>query len=120
MHVLCRTIKRLIHLYIQFVWKEKNTSAHKENIRNIEQVFSNIGLHGGKVKILANTKRSMETHKIPSKPSIRGLKVRRLSSFNGNLGRFNSKQGSTMKYGKWKALHNAIKDHADEGCACTR
>ena len=48
------------------------------------------------------------------------MKARRFLSFNGELGKINSKQGSTIKYGQWKVLHNAIKDHADGGCARTK
>ena len=120
MHALCRIVEKLIHLYIQFAWKEKNLSLQKENFTKIEKILSDIGLHGGKVKIIADPKRSTETHKVPCKPSIGGVKARRFLSFNGELGKINSKHGSTIKYGQWKVLHNAIKDHADGGRARTR
>ena len=120
MHALCRIVEKLIHLYIQFAWKEKNLSLQKENLTKIEKILSDIGLHGGKVKIIADPKRSTETHKVPCKPSIGGVKARRFLSFNGELGKINSKHGSMIKYGQWKVLHNAIKDHADGGRARTR
>ena len=120
MHALCRIIEKLIHLYIQFAWKEKNISIQRENLSKIEKILSDIGLHGGKVKIIADPKRSTETHQVPCKPSIGGVKARRFLSFNGDLGKINSKHGSTVKYGQWKVLHNAIKDHADGGHARTR
>lgn len=120
LHALCRIVEKLIHLYVQFAWKEKDSSIHKENIAKIEEILSNIGLHGGQVKIVADPKRSTETHQVPCKPSISGVKARRFLSFNGNLGKINRRRGSTIKYGQWKVLHNAIKDHADEGRARTR
>ena len=120
LHALCRIIEKLVHLYIQFAWKEKNLMIHKRNINKIEKILSSIGLHGGKVKIIADPKRSTKTHKVPCKPSIGGVKARRFLTFNGELGKINSKQGSTIKYGQWKVLHNAIKDHVDGGFARTR
>ena len=48
------------------------------------------------------------------------MKARRFLTFNGDLGKINSKRGSTIKYEQWKVLHNAIKDHTDGGLARTR
>lgn len=120
LHALCRIVEKLVHLYIQFAWKEKNNLKQRENLSKIEKILSDIGLHGGNVKIIADPKKSTETHKVPCKPSIGGVKARRFLSFNGELGKINSKQGSTIKYGQWRILHNAIKDHADGGRARTR
>ena len=55
MNVLCRIVEKLIHLYIQFAWKEKNNSIQKENLKNIEKIIFDIRLHGGKVKIIADS-----------------------------------------------------------------
>ena len=91
MHAFCRIIEKLIHLYIKFSWKEKNISIQKENLTKIEKILSDIGLHGGKVKIIEYPKRSIETHKVACKPSIGGVKARGFLSFNGELGKINSK-----------------------------
>ena len=50
------------------------------------------------------------------KPSIKGVKARRFLSFHGHIGKVNSRiDGSSIKWNQWKALHNAIKDHTDDG-----
>ena len=54
--------------------------------------------------------------KSQSKQSIGGVKARRFLGFHGQQGKFNSRTGgSSIKWNQWKALHNAIKDHGDEG-----
>ena len=56
---------------------------------------------------------------VPIKPSIGGVKARRFLSFHGTLGKVNSKiGGSSIKWSEWKALHNALNDHGDEGQLC--
>lgn len=84
-------------------------------------MLSSIGLHGGNVKIVADNKRSTSTHQVPIKPSIGGVKARRFLKFHGKHGKLNSKQGgSTIKYEQWRKLHNAVKDHGDNGQARKR
>ena len=73
-----------------------------------------MGLHGGQVKIVADTKRSTTSHQVPIKRSLGGVKARRSLSFHGELGKINrNHKFSAIKYGLWKKLHNTIKDHGD-------
>ena len=80
-----------------------------------------MGLHGGQVKIVADTKRSTSTHEVPIKPSLGGVKARRFLSFHGEQGKINKGRNfSTVNYGLWRKLHNATKDHGDNGAARNR
>ncbi len=80
-----------------------------------------MGLHGGQVKIVADTKRSTASHQVPIKPSLGGVKARKFLSFYGEQGKINQNhEFSRIKYGLWKKLHNAMKDHGDGGEARNR
>ena len=82
--------------------------------------MSSIGLHGGKVKIQVDEKQSTASHVVPCKPSIGGVKARWFLSFHGKHGKINEKVGgSTINFGVWKSVHNAVKDHNDQGHART-
>lgn len=121
LHALCRIIEKLVFLYIQFAWKLEPKSDSEEGIKKIEEILSEMGLHGGQVKIVADTKRSTASHQVPIKPSLGGVKARRFLSFHGEQGKINkNRQFSTIKYGLWKKLHNAVKDHGDNGEARNR
>lgn len=114
LHALCRIVKKLVYLYIQFAWKLRPKSKSDASIRRIELL--EMGLHGGKVKIIACPKISTTSHEVPIKPSLGGVKARRFLSYNGSNARIN-KDGnpSTIKYNLWKKMHNAVKDHANKG-----
>ena len=116
LHALCRIVEKLVYLYIQFAWKLRPKYESDASIRRIEQVLSEMGLHGGKVKIISCPKRSTTSHEVPIKPSLGGVKARRFLSYNGSNARIN-KDGnpSTIKYNLWKKMHNAVKDHANKG-----
>ena len=116
LHALCRIVEKIIHIYIGFTWKLKPAKAKDKAIHKIEAVLSEIGLHGGNVNIEANMKKSQNGNLIPMKPSIGGVKERRFLSFNGHIGKVNSRTGgSSIKWNQWKALCNAVKDHGDDG-----
>lgn len=116
LHALCRIIEKMVHLYIGFAWKIRPIKERDSAIQKIEKVLSEIGLHGGNVKIEADIKKSGKGNLIPIKPSIGGVKARRFLGFRGTLGRINSRTGgSSIKWEQWKVLHNAIKDHGDGG-----
>ena len=102
MHALCHIVEKIIYLYIQFAWNDKDKRAQKENIAQLEQILSDIGLHGGNVKIVADKKRSPAKHEVPSKPSIGGVKARRLLSFNGELDQINRKATKGLEPGSKK------------------
>ena len=51
LHALYRIIEKIICLYIGFAWKLRPAKAKEEAIHKIEAVLSEIGLHGGNVKI---------------------------------------------------------------------
>ena len=121
LHALCRIVEKLVYLYIQFAWKLEPKIESQRGIRKIEEILSDMGLHGGQVKIVADTKRSTTSHQVPIKPSLGGVKARRFLSFHGQLGKINlNRNFSTTKYGLWKKLHNAVKDHGDNGEARNR
>ena len=80
LHVLCKTIEKVVHLYICFAWTMKPKQELEKTIKAIDKVLSHIGLHGGNVKIEEDTKRSTSASKPPTKPSIRGVKARRFLS----------------------------------------
>lgn len=116
LHALCRIVEKLVYLYIEFAWKLQPKSVSDEGIKRIEEILSEMGLHGGKVKIISCSKRSTTSHQVPIKPSLGGVKARRFLSYNGSKSRMR-KDGSpsSIKYNLWKKLHNAIKDHANNG-----
>lgn len=70
MHALCRIVEKLVYLYICFAWTLKPKRKSEISIRPMERVLSNIGLHGGNVKIEEDTKRSTTTSRPPTKSSI--------------------------------------------------
>ncbi len=117
LHALCRIVEKLVYLYIGFAWKLKPLSAKEQAISCIEKVLSEMGLHGGNVVIETDPRRSGKGNDVPKKPSIGGVKARRFLGFHGKQ----SKQGpSTIPYNQWRALHNAVKDHGDDGRARNR
>ena len=121
LHALCRITEKLVYLYIQFAWKMQPKSLSLEAISKIEQILSEMGLHGGHVKIVADTKRSTSTSEVPVKPSIGGVKARHFFAFHGEHGKINKSQNSTTtNYNLWKKLHSAVKDHSDKGAARNR
>ena len=121
LHALCRIIEKIVHLYIGFAWKIRPTKERDTAIQKIEGVLSELGLHGGNVKIEADIKKSGKGNLVPIKPSIGGVKARRFLAFHGTLGKINSANGgSSIKWEQWKVLHNAIKDHGDGGQARNR
>ena len=121
LHALCRIVEKIVYLYIQFAWTLKPKQKASESIKRIEKVLSKMGLHGGKVKIIPDTKRSTTTYEVPIKPSLGCVKARRFLSFHGEHDRINkAREYSTINYGLWKKLHNAIKDHGDSGAARNR
>lgn len=120
LHALCRIIEKLVHLYIGFAWKILDVAERKEAILSLERVLSDIGLHGGNVRILKDMKKSTNEKDVPMKPSISGLKARRFLSKPIHLVRqkktktgkvYTSNYISKIHYEQWKRVHNAIKDH---------
>ena len=110
-----------MYLYIQFAWKLQPKPQSLEAISKIEKILSEMGLHGGHVKIVADTKRSTTSSEVPVKPSIGGVKARHFFAFHGEHGKINKRQNfSTINYNLWKKLHNAVKDHGDKGAARNR
>ena len=69
--------------------------AKDEAIHKIEAVLSQIGLHGGNVKIEANMKKSRKSNLIPMKPSIKGVRARKFLSLHTTIGKVNSKIGDS-------------------------
>lgn len=121
LHALCRIVEKLVYLYIGFAWKLQPLSAREDAIRSIEKVLSEIGLHGGNVVIETDPQKSSSGNNVAKKPSIGGVKARRFLGFHGKLGKINLKKGtSNIIYNQWKALHNAVKDHGDDGRARNR
>ena len=116
LHALCRIVEKLVYLYIGYAWKIKNPGERERAIKQVEAALSEAGLHGGNVRIEADDKKSQNGNSVPRKPSIGGVKARRFFAFYGRLGKINQKKGSsTIKYDMWKVLHNAVKDHGDDG-----
>ena len=81
LHALCRIIEKLVYLYICFAWTLKPQKESLKSIKAIEGVLSDIGLHGGHVKIEEDNKQSKGGRKVPKKPSIGGVKAKRFLSF---------------------------------------
>ena len=65
-----------------FAWTLKPQRESKRFIKEIERVLSNIGLHGGNVRIEEDPKRSQGCYKVPRKASIGGVKARRFFGFS--------------------------------------
>ena len=96
LHALCRIIEKVVHLYIGYAWKLRPAKTRDTAIKKIEEVLSEIGLHGGNVKIEADMKRSGKGNLVPIKPSIGGVKARRFLGFHGTLGSVNSRTGGSL------------------------
>ncbi len=123
MHALCRIIEKLMFLYICFAWTTRPASAKQRAILALETVFSNMGLHGGHVKIEADEKRSKNGRDVPKKLSIGGVKARLFLSMPASARQQKSQSAQerqVLRYNRWKNLHNAVVDHADDGAARTR
>ena len=119
LHALCRIIEKLVFLYIGFAWKIRDIAERKEAVSALERVLSDVGLHGGNVCILKDTKKSTNDKEVPMKPSIGGVKARRFLSRPSHMQtRKKTKNGKVYKstyvsqvtYEHWKKIHNAIKD----------
>ena len=120
LHALCRIIEKLVYLYIGFAWKIQDIIERKQAISALEKNLSDIGLHGGNVRILKDTKKSTNEKEVPMKLSIGGVKARRFLSRPLHLKEkkktkkgkiYHSTYVSTVTYDHWKNLHNAVKDH---------
>lgn len=121
LHALCRIIEKLVYLYICFAWTLKPKEESTKAIKAIEGVLSNIGLYGGDVKIQEDIKRSTGGSKVPTKPSIGGVKAKRFLLLRLKEGQNKTDNGSNRnKYNRWKHLHNAVKDCAEGGAIQNR
>ena len=121
LHALCRIVEKLVHLYIGFAFKLTPIAARDGAVKRIEEALSEIGLHGGNVKIETDQKKSRTGNNVPRKPSVGGVKARRFLGFHGEVGKINRERGeSNIKWNMWKLLHNAVKDHGDDGNARNR
>ena len=87
LHALCRITEKLVYLYIQFAWKLQPKPQSLEAINKIEKILSEMGLHGGHVKIVADIKRSTTSSEVPVKPYISGVKARHFFGFHGEHGK---------------------------------
>ena len=57
MHALCQIIEKLVFLYITFAWTLQPNSDRIVSIQQLEGALSDIGLHGGNVKLEVGEKR---------------------------------------------------------------
>lgn len=119
LHALCRIIEKLVHLHICFAWTLKPQEESSKAIKEIEGVLSDIGLHGGHVKIVEDNKRSRGGSKIPIKPSIGGVKAKRFLSLRVKNCQIENGSNQNM-FNRWKDLHKVVKDHADGGAIHNR
>lgn len=116
LHGLCRIIEKLVHLHIGFAWKIKDAQERKDAITALEKVLSEIGLHGGNVKIVKDMKKSSNEREVPLKPSIGGVKARRFLSKITTTDQAKATKPtnvtyvSKIQYQQWRRLHNAVKD----------
>ena len=123
MHGLCRIIEKILFLYICFAWTMRPATARIKAIASLKKVLSDIGMHGGNVKIEQDEKRSKDGRDMPKKLSIGGVKARRLLSVLHNTDHSQHRQTRTslaQRYNRWKCIHNAVVDHADNGEARSR
>ena len=121
LHALCHIIENLVHIYIGFAFKLQPLNERVEAISNMEEVLSGIGLHGGNVKIEPDLQKLSTGNNVPKKSAIGGVKARHFLGFHGKLGKINDNHGgSNIKWNMWKALHNTVKDHGDDGKARNR
>ena len=97
------------------------------SIRRLESALSDIGLHGGNVTFEVDEKRSKDGRSVPRKFSMNRVKARKFLS----LSIHNEDNSSTsnehhhnaarlIKYNRWRTVHNAVVDHADNGRARSR
>ena len=112
LHALCRIIEKVVHLYICFAWTLKPEIESKRVIKAIEGVLSDIGLHGGNVKIEEDPKMSQGRYKVPRKASIGGVKARRFLGFSL---KDSDREEKRNMFNKWKQLHKVVKDNAGGG-----
>lgn len=122
MHALCRIVEKLVFLYICFAWTVQPNSERNMSISSLENALSDIGLHGGNVKLEVDEKRSKGGKCIPKKVSISGVKARKFLSMPAQSEDANDVTTTrrVLSYNKWKAVHNAVVDHADQGRARAR
>lgn len=120
MHALCRIIEKLMYLYICFAWTLQPNTTKIQSIRALESVLSDIGLHGGHVKIEKDEKKSKDGRDVPKKPSIGGVKARRFLSMPISEDNTRRVRIQSVRYNRWKCMHNAVVDHADDGQARSR
>ena len=79
-------------------------------------MLSEIGLHGGNVKIVKDMKKSSNEREVPLKPSIGGVKARRFLSKITTTDQAKATKPtnvtyvSKIQYQQWRRLHNAVKD----------
>lgn len=123
MHGLCRIIEKLLFLYICFAWTLRPATAKAKSIKNLENILSDIGLHGGHVKIEQDVKRSTRGKDVPKKLSVNGVKARRFLSMPAQSHRSIDQRAHARRqalFNKWRCVHNAVVDHADSVAPRTR
>lgn len=114
LHCMVRIIEKLVYEYVCFAYKMHPVSEADATCKKVEEVLSEVGLHGGQVEIKKDEKKSGKSGNIPCKPCFGGPKARKfLSPPRDEEGNILVKQPE--KYEAWKKLHIAVPDRSNGG-----
>jgi hypothetical protein len=75
LHAFVRIVDKLMYLSILFYWNKMPQEIDQKSTKAIEKVLSNVGLHGGNVKICKDTKLPRVRGNVPYKPSMGRVKA---------------------------------------------
>ena len=80
LHARLRILDKLLMLHINYSWSMEPADRREECIRELEDILSSVGLHGGAVKLTKDRKASGATQDWPNKICMGGRKARHLLS----------------------------------------
>lgn len=80
LHARLRILDKLLMLHINYAWNMEPADRREECIRELEDILSSVGLHGGAVELTKDRKASGATQDRPNKICMGGRKARHLLS----------------------------------------
>ena len=86
-----------LKLHVNYAWNMEPKSQHQESLKALEEILSNVGLHGGVICFSKDTKKSRKGQDNPNKIFMGGSKAYHLLSNH-------TESQSNTKFQIWKKI----------------
>ena len=119
LHAELCILDKLLYLHLVYAWTLIPTELSAHCISRAEKLLSDMGFHGGHVRLKEDKKMSGKTQNLPAKVSMGGAKARRFLS-NHNLGKEkHTLSHSPSSWECWKALCECTTNNASHPSTMT-